>query len=242
MTGNQSAAVLLEYILSERAKQGTLPENALMINTVVTSDLGDRICAEYGVSVEKTLTGFKFIGEKIHQHQTDGDKTFVFGYEESYGCLISDCVRDKDAVQAAMMLCEAAAHYRKQGQDLIDVLESLYAKHGFFLDALDNFTFSGLDGSSKIRALVEGLRSNPPKSACGINVAELEDYESETMQKRGFPKSNVLRFVLEDGSWIAVRPSGTEPKCKFYFCVIGKNRTDAEAKLKMFREVFEKNC
>ncbi len=242
MTGNQSAAVLLEYILSERQRQGTLPKDALMINTVVTSDIGDRICAEYGVNVEKTLTGFKFIGEKIHRHQTEGDRTFVFGYEESYGCLISDCVRDKDAVQAAMMLCEAAAHYQKQGMDLIDVLENLYVRHGFFLDALDNFTFGGLDGSEKIRALVEGLRNDPPQKAGAIDVIELEDYESVRMSEKGFPKSNVLRFLLADGSWIAIRPSGTEPKCKFYFCVIGKDRADAEAKLKEIRAAFEKNC
>ncbi len=242
MTGNQSAAVLLEYILSERKRQGSLPADALMINTVVTSDLGDRICAEYGVHVEKTLTGFKFIGEKIHQHQLASDRSFVFGYEESYGCLISDCVRDKDAVQAAMMLCEAAAHYQKQGMDLIDVLESLYAKHGFFLDALDNFTFHGLDGSDKIRGLVEGLRNNPPRKVGEIDVVTLEDYESVEMSRRGFPKSNVLRFILGDGSWIAVRPSGTEPKCKFYFCVIGKNLQEAEKKLQNIRKVFEENC
>ena len=242
MTGNQSAAVLLEYILSTRKEQGTLPENAVMFNTVVTSDLGDRVCREYGVSVEKTLTGFKFIGDKIYSHELKGDKTFIFGYEESYGCLISDCVRDKDAVQAAMMLCEASAYYHEQGKDLVDILNLLYKKHGFFLDALDNFMFKGLDGTEKISALVNDLRTNPPKFAGDVSVREIEDYRSESMIAAGFPSSNVLRFILEDGSWVAVRPSGTEPKCKFYFSVTAENREVADEKLKNMRATFEKNC
>ncbi len=241
MTGNQSAAVLLEYILSQRKAQGTLPANGVMFNTIVTSDLGDRVSADYGVSVEKTLTGFKFIGDKVYHHELAGDKTFVFGYEESYGCLISDCVRDKDAVQASMMLCEAATHYQLKGMTLIDVLEALYAKHGFFLDALDNFTFKGLDGAEKIKALVNGLRNDPPKAVGSIAVLEMEDYASQRMMDAGFPKSDVLRFLLADGSWVAVRPSGTEPKCKFYFCIVAKDRAEANAKLETMRAVFEKN-
>ena len=209
MTGNQSAAVLLEYILSQRAKKGTLPENGVMFNTIVTSDLGDRICENYGVSVEKTLTGFKFIGDKVYRHELAGDKTFVFGYEESYGCLISDCVRDKDAVQASLMLCEATVYYHKMGMTLIDALEALYKKYGFFRDALDNFTFKGLDGAEKIKALVDGLRKNPPANAGEIAVVKMEDYTSQEMIDAGFTKSDVLRFVLADGSWVAVRPSGT---------------------------------
>ncbi len=242
MTGNQSAAVLLEYILSQRKAQGTLPENGVMFNTIVTSDLGDRICADYGVSVEKTLTGFKFIGDKIYTHELKRDKVFVFGYEESYGCLISDCVRDKDAVQAAMMLCEAVAHYHAKGLTLIDALEVLYEKYGFFMDALDNFTFKGLDGADKITALVNGLRNDPPKKAGEIEVLEMEDYQSKKMLDAGFPRSNVLRFIMKDGSWVAVRPSGTEPKCKFYFSIVAKNREEATNKLKDMRDTFEKNC
>ncbi len=242
MTGNQSAAVLLEYILSQKAEKGTLPENAVMFNTVVTSDLGDRVCAKYGVSVEKTLTGFKYIGEKIYRHEIDGDKQFVFGYEESYGCLISDRVRDKDAVQASMMLCEAAAYYNTKGKTLLDVLDELYAEHGFFLDALDNFAFKGLDGADKISALVDGLRNDPPKAAGKVKVSELEDYKSQKMADRGFPASNVLRFVLEDGSWCAVRPSGTEPKCKFYFSVVAPDREAAKLKLADMKSTFEASC
>ena len=242
MTGNQSAAVLLEYILSQRAAQGTLPKNGVMFNTIVTSDLGDRICEKYGVSVEKTLTGFKFIGDKIYRHETAGDKTFVFGYEESYGCLISDCVRDKDAVQASLMLCEAAEFYKDKGMTLIDALNELFAKHGFFQDALDNFTFKGLDGGDKIKALVDGLRNDPPTKAGDVAVTKLEDYTSKEMLELGFPKSNVLRFILADGSWVAVRPSGTEPKCKFYFSVVADTYDDAMVKLKDMRAVFEKDC
>ena len=196
MTGNQSAAVLLEYILSQKAEKGTLPKNGVMFNTIVTSDLGDRISESYGLTVEKTLTGFKFIGDKIYRHELAKDKTFVFGYEESYGCLISDFVRDKDAVQASLMLCESAAYYKSLGKTLIDVLNSLYEKHGFFLDALDNFTFKGIDGADKIAALVNGLRNDPPKSADNMAVAVLEDYESKEMADAGFPRSNVLKFIM----------------------------------------------
>ena len=240
MTGNQSAAVLLQYILERKAEDGTLPENGVMFNTIVTSDIGDRICSEYGVATEKTLTGFKFIGDKVYRHELAGDKVFVFGYEESYGCLIAPFVRDKDAVQASLMLCEAAAYYHEQGKTLIDVLEDIYAKHGYYLDALDNFAFKGIDGTDKIAALVNGLRNDPPKSACGIEVCEMEDYESEAMAAKGYPKSNVLRFILEDGSWVAVRPSGTEPKCKFYFSVRGANKAEAEAKLPEIKKAFER--
>jgi phosphoglucomutase len=242
MTGNQSAAVLLEYILSQKAEKGTLDKNGVMFNTIVTSDLGDRITESYGLSVEKTLTGFKFIGDKIYKHELAKDRTFVFGYEESYGCLISDFVRDKDAVQASLMLCESAAYYKAKGLTLIDVLNSLYEKHGFFLDALDNFTFKGIDGADKISALVNGLRNDPPKSAGNVKVVKLEDYESQDMLDAGFPKSNVLKFIMEDGSWVAVRPSGTEPKCKFYFSVIAPNKELAEEKLKVIKATFEKNC
>ena len=242
MTGNQSAAVLLEYILSQKAEKGTLPKNGVMFNTVVTSDLGDRVCAKYGVSVEKTLTGFKYIGEKIYRHELAGDKKFVFGYEESYGCLISDNVRDKDGVQASMMLCEAAAYYNNQGKTLLDVLDELYKEHGFFLDALDNFAFKGIDGADKISALVNGLRNDPPKFAGDVKVIDMEDYTSDRMKAAGFPNSNVLRFILEDGSWCAVRPSGTEPKCKFYFSVVANNVEAAKNKLAVMKATFEAAC
>jgi len=242
MTGNQSAAVLQEYILSNRAKSGSIPKNGVMFNTVVTSDLGDRVCAKYGVATEKTLTGFKFIGDKIYKHELAGDKEFVFGYEESYGCLVADFVRDKDAVQASLMLCEAAAFYATEGKTLLDVLNELYKEHGFFLDALDNFMFKGIDGAEKMSALMENLRNKAPKSVNGIDVVRTEDFLSNEMQSKGFPSSNVLKFTLADGSWVAVRPSGTEPKCKFYFSIVAENETEAKKKLSYVREAFEVYC
>ena len=242
MTGNQSAAVVLEYILMQRTKNGTMPENPVMFNTVVTSDLGDRICEAYGVSVEKTLTGFKFIGDKIYRHQLANDKSFVFGYEESYGCLAADFVRDKDAVQASLMLCECAAYYKELGMTLYDALCSLYEKYGYYIDSVDSFTFKGLDGAEKIASLVEDLRNNPPKEIADICVSKVEDFKSKEMVDLGFPSSNVLRFIFDDTSWVAVRPSGTEPKCKFYFCIRGNTRDEAKEKLSAFKAVFEKDC
>ena len=240
MSGNQSAAVLLEYILSQKKEKGILAENGVMFNTIVTSDLGDKICESYGIEVEKTLTGFKFIGDKVYSHEIGDKRPFIFGYEESYGCLIADFARDKDAVQASLMLCEAAAFYAEQGKTLFDVLDALYTKHGYFLDALDSFTFKGLEGVQKISDLVNGLRQAPPQKVGELDVVTLEDYTSQAMLDAGFPHSNVLKFILEDGSWVAIRPSGTEPKCKFYFCVRGDNETSAEIKLNAMREVFQR--
>ncbi len=240
MTGNQSAAVLLEYIISQKKEKGMLPSDAIMVNTVVTSDLGDIICKSYGVEVEKTLTGFKYIGERIYRHELTDKKPFIFGYEESYGCLISDIARDKDALQASLMLCEAAAFYKERGKTLLDVLDELYSKHGYFLDALDSFYFKGLEGPQKMADLLNELRTDPPANVGELSVVLVEDYTKEDMIAKGFPYSDVLRFIFDDGSWIAVRPSGTEPKCKFYFCVRGKDKSDAETKIEAIRKVFEK--
>jgi phosphoglucomutase len=240
LSGNQSGAILLEYILSTKKAAGTLPANAAMCNTVVTSTLGDRICEKYGVAVEKTLTGFKFIGDKIHTWEENGAHTYVFGYEESYGCLIADFARDKDGVQASLMLCEAAAYYKAQGKTLIDVLEELYAEHGYYLDAITNAVHKGAAGIAKIAALLEDLRKDPPKEAAGIAVVGVEDYLCADMIAKGFPASNVLRYTFADGSWLAVRPSGTEPKCKYYYCVVGRDRAEAAAKHAAMREIFEK--
>ena len=240
MSGNQSGAVLLDYILSARQAAGTLPANAVMCNTVVTSTLGDRVCEKYGVRVVKTLTGFKFIGDQIHTFETTGEAEFVFGYEESYGCLISPIARDKDAVQASLMLCEAAAYYKEQGRTLLDVLDSLYTAHGYFLDAQTSVVKKGEDGAAAIAALLENLRKNPPQAAGGVAVTAVEDYLAPGMQAAGFPPSNMLRFLLADGSWVAVRPSGTEPKCKYYYCVVGNGKADAEKKHAAMRAVFEK--
>ncbi|MGM9642075.1 MAG: phospho-sugar mutase [Eubacteriales bacterium] len=239
MTGNQSAAVLLEYILSRRTADGSMPRDPYMLTTIVTSDLGDRICEKYGVKVEKTLTGFKFIGEKIARHRAEGGYGFVFGYEESYGCLIADFVRDKDGVQASLMLCEAAAYYKSLGLTLIDVLAGIHEKYGYFLDAQSNFYFPGLDGKGKIAALTASLRAESPAKVGNVKVVRVEDYLSDEMIAAGFPSSDVLRFILEDGCWVAVRPSGTEPKCKFYYCVCAPDKKAAEEKHVALKKAFE---
>ena len=236
MTGNQSGAVILYYLLSRMKESGRIPENGLMVNTVVTSTLGDKIAEDFGLSVEKTLTGFKFIGEKIKQHEQKGDKKFVFGYEESYGCLIGDFVRDKDAVQASLMFCEAADYYKSRGKTLIDVLNEIYAKYGYFLDTLTSLTLKGEDGAKQISAILEKLRNNPPKDAGGVKIVRVTDYNNPPC---GFVKSNVLHYEFEDGSFVAVRPSGTEPKCKFYYCVRAADANGAKAKLAAFKAVYE---
>ena len=240
LTGNQSGAVLLHYILDFHHKNGTLPANAVMCNTIVTSTLGDRICEKYGVRVDKTLTGFKFIGEKIHAYETKGDATYVFGYEESYGCLIADFARDKDGVQASLMLCEAAAYYKTLGKTLWDVLDDIYAEHGYYLDALTNVVHKGAAGVQKIAELLDTLRNEPPAEVNGVAVVKVEDYLAREMTEQGYPASNVLRYLLADQSWVAVRPSGTEPKCKYYYCVAAASRAEAEQKLACMKKVFEK--
>ena len=239
LSGNQSGAILLQYILSYHREQGTLPKNGVMCNTIVTSTLGDCICESFGVAVQKTLTGFKFIGDRIREWEENGEKTYLFGYEESYGCLIADFARDKDGVQASLMLCEAAAYYKAQGKSLWDVLEELYRTHGYFLDAVTALTLTGAEGAEKMKQMLEDLRSAPLTEAGGIAVERVEDYLTPEMQAKGFDQSNVLRFVLADGSWVAVRPSGTEPKCKYYYCVCGANEADAKRKHALLRASFE---
>lgn len=240
LSGNQSGAILLYYILSYHKENGTLPANGVMCNTIVTSVLGDRIAESFGVAVQKTLTGFKFIGDKIREWEENGEKTYLFGYEESYGCLIADFARDKDGVQASLMLCEAAAYYKQQGKTLWDVLQELYRAHGYFLDAVTALTLTGADGAEKMKQMMADLRRTPPTEAGGIAVARVEDYLTPEMQAKGFGKSDALRFVMADGSFVAVRPSGTEPKCKYYYCVRGADAADASAKHTRLRAAFER--
>ena len=221
LTGNQSGSVEIEYICSQLQKQGKMPENPVMFNTVVTSDLGEKVASDYGVSTEKTLTGFKFIGEKVAKYEKTHEKNYVFGYEESYGSLIKPFVRDKDAPQACLMLAEACAFYKEQGKDLVDVLDSLYDRHGTYEESQVALSLAGEAGAKRIKEILATLRKDAPTQIGGTKVVRSEDYKECTIKEgdtvtelTGFTKSDVLKYYLEDGSWIAVRPSGTEPKCR----------------------------
>ncbi len=233
MTGNQTGSVLLEYVFTQKK----LPKHPVIFNTVVTSDLGEKIASYYGVETEKTLTGFKYIGSKIHKYELNGEKDFVFGYEESYGYLVLPFVRDKDANQSTVLIAECANFYKKQGKTLIDVLNELYAKFGTYDESQQSIALPGEEGKKKIQAMLKALRDNVPSEIAGVKVVKFEDFftqkqyvDGKVNEIVGFDKSDVLKFFLEDESWIAVRPSGTEPKCKIYYCVKGKNKEDVLAK------------
>lgn len=223
LTGNQTGAILLKYILEERTKLGTLPNNAVVFSTVVTSSLGDLICKKYGVKVDKTLTGFKFIGDKIHDLEVNQINTFLFGYEESYGYLISDISRDKDGVQSCLFISEVVNFYKKDSKTLVDVLNEIYQEYGHFTDGQKSIKMEGQDGLNKMNEILERFR-NPNMTKIGdLDIVAKEDYKFSKRYIDGreepiaLPKSNVLKFFFADNSWIAIRPSGTEPKIKFYF-------------------------
>ncbi len=243
LTGNQSGSVLIEYILSQLVELNKMPSNPVMFNTVVTSDLGEKIAAKYGVETEKTLTGFKFIGEKVQKYSENGQKNYVFGYEESYGSLISPFVRDKDAPQACLMLAEAACFYKAQGKTLVDVLNACYKEHGTYDETQVSITLMGKEGAMRIKEIMNSLRVNGVPEVNGVKVVRSEDYllkkqviNGESLSLDGFAVSDVLKYYLEDGSWIAVRPSGTEPKCKIYFCVKGNTQEEVKTKTKAYQE------
>ncbi|MDD9271941.1 phospho-sugar mutase [Paenibacillus sp. MAHUQ-63] len=232
LTGNQSGAIIVNYLLSSLKERGKLPENGVVVKTIVTSEMGAVIAGHYGIPTLNTLTGFKYIGEKMSQFDKTGEHTFLFGYEESYGYLAGDYARDKDAVIAAMLIAEAAAYYKKQGKTLYEVLQGLYESFGYFLEKLESRTLKGKDGVEQIGRMMEAWRTNPPAEIGGTRVTEMEDYAKGV---NGLPLENVLKFKLEDGSWFCLRPSGTEPKIKFYFAVKGSSA--AEASNQMERNV-----
>ncbi|WP_154891316.1 phospho-sugar mutase [Paenibacillus polysaccharolyticus] len=228
LSGNQSGAIMVHYLLSRLQETGALPSNGAVIKTIVTSEMGAVIAQHYGAEVMNTLTGFKYIGEKMNQFEATGTHTFLFGYEESYGYLSGNYARDKDAVLASMLIAEAAAYYKSQGKTLYDVLQELYNQFGFFLEKLESRTLKGKDGVAQIQAKMTDWRSNPPKEVAGIAVQDVLDY---SLGLDGLPKENVLKFILADGSWFCLRPSGTEPKIKVYFAVRGESLQDAESQI-----------
>ncbi|MHA7138166.1 phospho-sugar mutase [Rossellomorea arthrocnemi] len=242
LTGNQTGAILMDYILSRKQAKGTMPTNGRVFKTIVTSELGRKVAESYGATVEDVLTGFKFIGEKIKNYEQSGEYEFLFGYEESYGYLIGDFARDKDAIQAVLMAAEAAAYYKKQGKTLYDVLVELYERFGFYQEGLESLTLKGKDGSEQIQSILRNFRDNPLQELSGLRVVTSEDYQTSIRhadgkeEKISLPTSNVIKYFLEDGSWICLRPSGTEPKIKFYFSVVGGSLEESQLKLGQLKE------
>ena len=224
LTGNQTGALLVNYVLSQKKETGTLPQNAAVIKTIVTNEISDKICAHYGADVFNVLTGFKFIAEKIKEFEESGSHTYVFGFEESYGYLPGTYVRDKDAVGASLLIAEMASYYKLRGMSVYDGLCELFEKFGHFGEWVDNIYFEGVDGMERIAAIMNKLRENAPDIVGGSRVVRYSDVlkgvtyniQNKTEEKLSLPSSNVLRFVTEDGTFIAFRPSGTEPKFKIY--------------------------
>ena len=239
LTGNQTGAILLHYLLTQKREKNQLPENGIVLKTIVTSEIGRAIAASFNLPTVDTLTGFKFIGEKIHEYEKAQSHTFLFGYEESYGYLIGDFVRDKDAVQACLLAAEAALYYKRQGKTLYEALLDIYKTYGYYMEGLQSLTLKGIQGAEKIKTIMDTFRSHAPEAVAGTEVAIVEDYrsgvrhvrQSDTMEAIALPSSNVLKYILNDGTWFCLRPSGTEPKIKFYFGVKGTSMHEAEEKL-----------
>lgn len=238
-TGNMSGMLIAEYIMRERKAAGTLPENGALIKTIVTTNLADQLADAYGVKLIEVLTGFKYIGEQIKLFEQTGSNEYVFGLEESYGCLIGTHARDKDAVVAVMGLCEVAAWCKKHNKTVWDQMLDIYEKYGYYKEGLHTITLKGIDGAEQIKAIMEKLRANPPRQFGELSVREFRDYstgkvlhmEDGSQTGTGLPSSNVLYFDLSNDSWCCARPSGTEPKIKFYMGVKGSSLQDAEDKL-----------
>ena len=247
-TGNMSGLLIAEYILSQKKEKGILPENAVLIKTIVSSNLADAIVKEYGINLIEVLTGFKYIGEQIKLLEQSHKYTYQFGYEESYGCLIGTYARDKDAISAVAMLCEAAAYYKEKGLTLWDQMINIYEKYGYYKEGLFSITLKGADGAEKIKQMMEKLRTSKIEHLGENKVISKKDYQTqegiiystEEKIKLKLPKSNVLYYDLENNGWVAVRPSGTEPKIKFYTGVKGNSLEDAEEKLNKLTDAIKK--
>ena len=238
LTGNMSGSLLCEYVLSQKQAAGKIPADGQVVKSIVSTNLIDAVAKAYGAELIEVLTGFKWIGKQILKNETTGHGTYLFGMEESYGCLIGTYARDKDAISATAALCEAAAYYKQKGMTLWDAMIAMYEKYGYYKDAVKAIGLSGIEGLAKIQSIMETLRNNTPTEVGGYKVTSARDYKLDTIKDMatgevkptGLPSSNVLYYDLEDGAWICVRPSGTEPKIKFYFGVKGTSLEDAEEK------------
>jgi phosphoglucomutase len=240
LTGNMSGCLLADYEIGQRKAVKGLPDDGVLISTIVSSNMAGAIARDYGVGFKEVLTGFKYIGQQILQMEESGKGTYLFGFEESYGCLIGTHARDKDAIVAVMALCEAAAYYKQQGMTLWDAMIALYERVGYYRDSVKAIGLAGKEGLEKIASIMDTLRSNPPEKIGSFRVTARRDYEKDERvelasgktEKTGLPSSNVLYFELEDDAWVCVRPSGTEPKIKFYYGVRGTSLSDSEEKAK----------
>jgi len=238
LTGNMSGCLLAEYTISQIAAGRGLPKDGALIKTIVTTNMADAIARNYGIKLIECLTGFKYIGQQILKFETTGAGTYLFGFEESYGCLIGTHARDKDAIVAVMALCEAAAYYKSKGMNLWDAMLAMYEKYGYYKDDIKSISLSGIEGQQKIQSILETLRNDPPKQIGGYRILSVRDYKKDTITDTatgktvptGLPNSNVLYYDMEDDAWVCVRPSGTEPKVKFYYGIKGSSLKDADEK------------
>ncbi|GCF93457.1 phosphoglucomutase [Enterococcus florum] len=247
LTGNQIGALMIRYILEAHKQADDLPANAAVLKSIVSSELPTAIAKNYGATMYSVLTGFKFIAEKIQQYEEDHSHTFMFGFEESYGYLIKPFVRDKDAIQALLLLAEVAAYYKKQGQTLYDGLQEIFREYGYYAEKTISVTLSGAEGAAKIKEILERLREQAPTDFAEVPVVLTEDYLKQEatddhgkIEKINMSSSNVLKYTLADETWLAIRPSGTEPKIKFYIGVKGKSQAEAEEKLETFEAAIRK--
>ena len=238
LTGNMSGCLLADYEIGQRKEVSGLPDDGYLIKTIVTSNLADAIAKGYDIGLIEVLTGFKYIGQQILGFETTGKGTYLFGFEESYGCLIGTYARDKDAIVATMALCEAAAYYKTKGKTLWDAMVDMYDKYGYYKDDIQSITLKGIEGLQKIQEILETLRKNPPLEVGGYKVLKVRDYQADTIKdvatgdvaQPGLPTSNVLYYDQTDDAWLCVRPSGTEPKVKFYYGIKGSSLKDADEK------------
>lgn len=244
LTGNQIGALFLHYLITQKKKKDELPDNATVLKTIVTSELGRDIAQAHGLETIDTLTGFKYISEKIKEFEETGERTFLLGYEESYGYLIGDFVRDKDAIQACVLIAEAAAYYQTENKSLLDVLNNIFEEYGYYREGLESLTLEGKEGLERIKSIMNDFRDNPPNEIAGKQVLVREDYVSkeriyvkeDRKEEITLPTSNVLKYKLENDAWVCIRPSGTEPKIKFYFGVREKTLDESNSVLNELKE------